>query len=181
MVSPKGLVSAGVGVIGIVLPMIYPEISPWLGWPIVIAASLAVIYGLYQMFGLGWVPSRRMLITDAAALMWNKCGPGLRDLVIQTTELSRPGTTLVSYFESALTVLARGGIVKLYGRREPKLGYEAIPKEYFSKTTQVKENALFDMFNDKRMADWHEVRVARSEAIKGLKEFEIDEVRQRLR
>ena len=180
MVSPKGIVSTAAGVIGVVLPMMIPQISPWIGWPIVGCAIVAILFGLYQIFGLNWLPSRRLLVSEAARLMYNKSGPELREMAQTTAALGPEEMNPAHYFESALTVLGRNGVVTLYGRKSPGLIYEVIPRGYLDAVSRTYNDNFTDYY-DKSKIEWWEVRVSRSDAIRGLKEYEVDERRQRLR
>jgi len=178
MVSPKGLVSAGVGIVGMVIPMLYPEIEPWIGWSIIGLASVVILYGLYQIFGLDWLPQRKMPISAAAKLMYNKCGPSLRAFAVNQSN-REPFETPSKYFEGALITAAREELISLFGSREPGLRSERIPPDYLDGVYQATDGHFASYFNDAHI-EWFDIWLTKKDAIKAMKEFELDEIKQRL-
>lgn len=166
----------GLGTLVDEIPSLLGEIFLWVG------AGTFILYTVYlaaPFLGIK-APKRGLLISEAGRLMYNKSSPELRKMALDVARLGSADMKPSDYFENALIILGRNGLAKLYGRRSPGLDYELIPEEYLEGVATIRNDNISDFFDEERV-DWWEVRVARSDAIKGLREYEIDERRQRLR
>jgi hypothetical protein len=67
----------------------------------------------------------------------------------------------------------------MYGARQPGLMHEQIPADFLDGVYEAQDGNFASFFNHGRI-DWFEVRVRRGDAMKALREFEIDEVKVRL-
>ncbi|MFN4183349.1 MAG: hypothetical protein ACK4M6_01070 [Hyphomonas sp.] len=125
-----------------------------------------------------WIKSSHMTITSAAKLMYNKSGSHLKRFAIN--EAGRNSFSAPSkYYEGCLIVAARQRIVTLYGAREQGLMHEPISQEYMDGVYESRDGN-FESFWGESGIEWYDVRVSRKDAIRALREFEVDEVNLRL-
>lgn len=122
-----------------------------------------------------WLKGKPMPLAAATALLYSRASPALRDMAVTVTNLSDKESP-AEYFTFMLTTLHENGVVTLLGRKAPDLVLEPIPRAYFDSTTGIEGGNAREMWASASV-DWYDIHVSRPEALKGLKEYEIDERR----
>lgn len=125
-----------------------------------------------------WFPQKMLPIYEAGRFMYNKAGAELRRMASLVSNGAGKESP-IDYFAYALGVMHGHGLVSLHGRRAPGLDLEEIPKEYFDHSVEIVDGNVRAIWNDAPI-DWYDLHVSQSEALEGLKEYEIDSRRQEL-
>lgn len=113
---------------------------------------------------------KRLGLTNAVKLMYDEANEDLRRAARKPDP--RAKISIVGWCKAALICAARDGICTLYGRREPDLVHESIPRDELPRLWSGDNDTITGMYDDE--PKYHDVEIESVDLRRVLKHYEDD-------